>query len=61
VTRPAFWKVWWARIVFGRATRTWPWNVPWQVVFIGRQRPPEHVFEAFRRLHGIDEGERQET
>jgi hypothetical protein len=46
-----------ARCYFGWQTRTWPWRVPWQVALIGRKRPPEHVFEAFRRLHGVDAGE----
>jgi hypothetical protein len=30
-----------------------PGEVPEEVGAVGRERPPEHVFEAFRRLHGI--------
>src|SRR5690348_7906733 len=30
-----------------------PGDVPEEVGAVGRERPPEHVFEAFRRLHGI--------
>lgn len=29
-----------------------PGEVPEEVGCIGRERPPEHVFEEFRRLHG---------
>ena len=42
-----------ARIRWGYLTRTWPWKIPREVVLIGTKRPPEHVFEFFRRLHGI--------
>lgn len=45
-----------SRIRFGWATRTWPWNVPAEVRLIGTTRPPEHVFEAFRRLHDVEAG-----
>lgn len=46
---------WYARYRFGRQCRTWPWRVPAAVVLIGRKRPPEHVFEEFRRIHRLSE------
>lgn len=45
-----------ARVKWGWWTREWPWRVPREVVYIGTKRPPEHVFEFFRRLHGVGEG-----
>jgi hypothetical protein len=30
-----------------------PGEVPEEVGCIGRERPPEHVFDYFRRLHGL--------
>jgi hypothetical protein len=44
-----------ARLRWARRLHVWPWQVPWQVVLIGEERPPERVFEYFRRLHGLDE------
>lgn len=31
-----------------------PGDVPEEVGLIGMERPPEHVFDYFRRLHGLD-------
>lgn len=45
-----------ARLVFARELRLAPWRVPRQVVErVSLDRPPEHVFEFFRRLHGIED------
>lgn len=50
--RPRLWKlrVLKVRLRFAWRTREWPWNVPWQVVYIGTKRPPKHVFEHARKL-----------
>ena len=43
------------RLILAWKFREWPWRIPAQVVHtVGMRRPPEHVFEAFRRLHGIE-------
>lgn len=43
------------RLRLAIAYREWPRNVPWYVVDgIQTKRPPEHVLEAFRKLHGIE-------
>jgi hypothetical protein len=46
--------IWRARIIFGWRVREWPWRVPREVARIGSKHPPEHVFEAFRRIHDVE-------
>ncbi len=43
------WKL--RRLYFARKFGEMP---PDSVRLVGCRRPPEHVFEAFRRIHGID-------
>lgn len=40
------------RLYLAAQTRSWP---PDSARLIAFRRPPEHVFEAFRRLHGIED------
>ena len=51
--------IWRLRLAW--AVRIWPWRVPSHAKRIGIKRPPEHVFEAFRRLHSIDAGPKEDA
>ena len=43
------------RLHLALSCREWPWRIPREVVeLVGMRRPPEHVFDFFRRLHGLD-------
>ena len=42
------------RVYLAARAREWPWNVPDDCRIIGFRRPPQHVFDYFRRLHGLD-------
>jgi len=41
------------------AMRVWPWDK--RLRMIGTERPPEEVFEAFRRLHGLSNSPTEDT
>jgi hypothetical protein len=53
--KPPCWRFLRARLYFARKTREWPWNVPWQVVYISRKKPDEQAVRYFQRLHGLPE------